>query len=180
VGTVTTGNPGTNAQVTNSGNAQNAVFNFTIPRGDTGSAPPVSLLAAYSTPSQGLSSGSPMVFDRNALSYGSAISHSNNSSTITINQSGVYSIDFHGVISPAPGSTFPINLVTSLKQNGSVVPGASVPYTFQSASSSSTQSFALPIAVSSTPATLQVVTTGGNYLADAITLNVIRLGDIPS
>ena len=36
VGTVTTGAAGTSAEVTNSGTAQQAVFNFTIPRGDTG------------------------------------------------------------------------------------------------------------------------------------------------
>lgn len=36
VGKTTTGEPGTNAQVTNSGTDVNAVFNFTIPRGDTG------------------------------------------------------------------------------------------------------------------------------------------------
>lgn len=36
VGTTATGNPGTNASVTNSGTAKDAVFNFTIPRGDTG------------------------------------------------------------------------------------------------------------------------------------------------
>ena len=36
VGTVTTGEPGTDAAVTNSGTAGDAVFDFTIPRGDTG------------------------------------------------------------------------------------------------------------------------------------------------
>jgi len=36
IGTVTTGNPGTNATVTNSGTPQNATFNFLIPRGDAG------------------------------------------------------------------------------------------------------------------------------------------------
>lgn len=36
VGTVTTGAPGTNASVTNSGTSSAAVFNFTIPRGDEG------------------------------------------------------------------------------------------------------------------------------------------------
>lgn len=36
VGTTTTGNPGTAASVTNSGSANAAVFNFTIPRGDVG------------------------------------------------------------------------------------------------------------------------------------------------
>lgn len=37
IGTTTTGEPGTNASVTNSGTDTNAVLNFTIPRGDTGS-----------------------------------------------------------------------------------------------------------------------------------------------
>ena len=38
VGTVTTGEPGTDAIVTNSGTESAAVFNFTIPRGETGPA----------------------------------------------------------------------------------------------------------------------------------------------
>ena len=37
VGTVTTGAPGSSASVTNAGTSSEAVFNFTIPRGDTGS-----------------------------------------------------------------------------------------------------------------------------------------------
>lgn len=40
VGATTTGNPGTNASVTNSGTSSAAVFNFTIPRGDTGATGP--------------------------------------------------------------------------------------------------------------------------------------------
>ena len=40
VGTTATGNPGTNASVTNSGTSSAAVFNFTIPRGNTGATGP--------------------------------------------------------------------------------------------------------------------------------------------
>ena len=36
VGTVTTGNPGTEVKITNSGNENAATFNFTIPRGEAG------------------------------------------------------------------------------------------------------------------------------------------------
>jgi len=39
-GTTTTGNAGTNASVVNSGSTSAAVFDFTIPRGDTGAAGP--------------------------------------------------------------------------------------------------------------------------------------------
>ena len=37
IGSVTTGEPGTNASVTNSGTSTNAILNFTIPRGNPGS-----------------------------------------------------------------------------------------------------------------------------------------------
>lgn len=40
VGTVSTGNPGTNATVVNAGTANAAIFNFTIPRGATGAIGP--------------------------------------------------------------------------------------------------------------------------------------------
>lgn len=41
IGNTTTGNPGTNAVVTNTGTSQDAILNFTIPRGATGPAGPV-------------------------------------------------------------------------------------------------------------------------------------------
>ena len=179
MGTVTTGAPGSSATVQNSGTPQNAVFDFTIPKGDTGSAPPVSLLCAYSTPSQGISSGSPILFDRNALSYGSDISHTPGSSTFTVSNPGVYGVNFHGVLSPVSGSSFPLNLVTSLTLNGSVVPGASVPYNLQSATDASEQSFFIPVSICSPPANLQVTVSGGNGIADAVTMTVVRLGSVP-
>jgi len=40
LGTVTTGNPGTNVIITNSGDSSEAIFNFTIPRGDVGDTGP--------------------------------------------------------------------------------------------------------------------------------------------
>lgn len=40
VGTTTTGDPGTNAAVTNSGDTTTAIFNFTIPRGEIGETGP--------------------------------------------------------------------------------------------------------------------------------------------
>lgn len=43
VGSTTTGEPGTNAQVTNSGTTENVILNFTIPRGATGPTGPQGL-----------------------------------------------------------------------------------------------------------------------------------------
>ena len=180
VGTVTTGDPGTDAKVTNSGTPQNAILDFTIPQGPTGTTPPVSLLSAYSSPTQSGASGDPLEFDRNALSYGTDISHTAGSSDFTINQPGVYSVQFHGVLSPADSDSFPANIVTSLESDGSIVPGASVPYNFQSAGDSTPQSFSVPLVVSNAPTTLQVVPTGSGYQASAIALDITRLGDIPT
>ena len=180
VGTVTTGDPGTDAQVTNSGTPQNAILDFTIPQGPTGSAAPVSLLSAYSTPAQSGSSDSPLVFDRNALSYGSDISHTAGSDTFTVNTPGVYAVAFQGSFSPASGTTFPQNVGASLQQNGSVVPGATSQYIFHTSAQTAALSFSTPVAVSSAPTQLQVVGDGGDYLYSTIGLSLYRLGDIPS
>lgn len=177
IGTVTTGAPGTPAEVTNSGTPQNAVLNFTIPQGLPGASQPVSLVSSYSTPPQPGSSGTPITFDRTSLSLGSDISHTPGSDTFTITQPGVYSVEFHGVITPAGTNTFPVNITTSLEENGSVVPGASVPFTFQDATQSSEASFTVPISVTDVPTTLQIVPFGGNYQADAVSMTVTRLGN---
>jgi len=50
VGTTTTGTPGTSAAVTNGGTVNNAVLNFVIPRGDTGSVGPTGATGATGAP----------------------------------------------------------------------------------------------------------------------------------
>lgn len=177
IGTVTTGAPGTPAQVTNSGTPQNAVLNFTIPQGEPGPSPSPSLVSSYSTPTQPGASGTPITFDRNSLSLGNDISHTSGSDTFTITTPGVYSVEFHGVISPAGTDTFPTTIITSLEANGSIVPGGSVPFNFQSATDSSEQAFTVPISVTNVPTTLQIVPTGAPYQADAVSMTVTRLGD---
>lgn len=179
VGTVTTGNPGTDAQVVNSGTEQNAVFDFTIPKGDTGQAPPVSLLSAYSTPVQNGTDGSPLIFDKTGLSYGSDISHTPGSTTFTINNPGVYAVAFQGSFSPSDGSTFPQSVGVSLTQNGTVVPGATSQYIFHTSAQTAALAFSTPVAVPSAPAQLEVEGDGGNYQYGTIGLSIYRLGDIP-
>jgi len=76
VGTTTTGNAGTNASVTNSGTTSAAVFNFTIPRGDTGAAGPNSVTSATTS-------------DGTADLFLLTASVSNGSLSITINGEGL-------------------------------------------------------------------------------------------
>lgn len=69
VGTVTTGAAGTNASVTNAGTTQNAVFNFTIPRGadgvsGTGSgAPDLNSQSVYGRTDSGIGVGTSIAFN---------------------------------------------------------------------------------------------------------------------
>ena len=180
VGTVTTGEPGTYAAVVNSGTEQDVVLEFTIPRGDTGVCKEsLQLLAAYSTPVQGGTSGKPLLFDINGLHYGTAISHTAGSGTFTINQPGVYAVAFHGGVGPAGGADFPLSILTYLTENGASVGGAGAPHTFHTSKEFANVSFSIPIAVSSVPTTLKVIGEGGKFLYGANTLTIYRLGDIP-
>ena len=180
VGTVTTGAPNTQAAVVNSGTPQNAILDFTIPQGAAGTSGPSSLLSAYSTPSQPAASGAPLVFDQNAVTYGTAITHTAGTSGFTINQPGLYQVDFHGTVSAAPTAAFPATVVTSLEQDGNIVSGASVPSIFQSSTESAPVSFTALVPVTTAPTTLQVAGQGADYLANSFTLNITRLGDVPT
>ena len=180
VGTVTTGEPGSEAAVTNSGSQQNAVLNFTIPRGDTGAGSgPVTLLSAYSTPPQSGTSGTALIFDRTGLSYGSAISHADNSAAFTINMPGVYAVSFQGVFAPASGVNFPLSITVALQQGGVNVPGGGVLHTFHTSPDAAVIPISVPVEVASAPSTLQLVGTGGSFTYSGITMTVYRLGDIP-
>ena len=180
VGTVTTGDPGTEAAVTNSGTENAAVLNFTIPKGQDGAAAPVELLSAYSTPSQSVSSGDSLIFDRNDLNYGTSIAHSSNSSAFTISQPGIYTVSFHSSAAPATGDTLPLNLLFYLNLNGTSVAGGGAEHTFTSAVETANLAFSVPVAVSTVPATLNVVGEGGDFLYSSAGMTIQRQGDIPS
>ena len=180
VGTVTTGEPGTEAAVTNSGTPQDAVFNFTIPRGATGGEQPVQLLSAYSTPPQTGAGSTALIFDRNALVYGTAVSHNNNSPDITINQPGVYTLSFNGSFAPGSNVNFPLNVSTVPQLNGVAVTGAATQQTFHTSSDVVNQSFNVPVSVSAVPTTLQIISTGNGFVYSNIHVSLLREGDIPS
>ena len=145
VGTVTTGDPGTQAAVTNSGTENNAVLDFTIPQGAAGTNPPVQLLSAYSIPAQAGTTSTPLVFDRTGVSYGTAAEHTANSPDFTITQPGVYTLAFSGSFAPGNGAAFPLNVGITAQLGGTDIPGASAQHTFQSASDVASLSFTVPL-----------------------------------
>lgn len=179
IGTVTTGEPGTPVEVTNSGTQQNAILNFVIPRGATGSTGSVQgLLSAFSTPPQPGASGNPLIFDRNGAVQGDAIVHAPNTAPFTILQTGFYYVSFHTTVSPLGTANFPLSILIYLQLQGTPVPGTGARDTFQSALETNIYSFSQIIEITSTPATLNVIGEGGNFLYSDTSITIHKLSDL--
>ena len=130
------------AEVTNSGTQQNAILNFVIPRGATGSTGSVQgLLSAFPTPPQPGASGNPLIFDRNGAVQGDAIVHAPNTAPFTILQTGFYYVSFHTTVSPLGTANFPLSILIYLQLQGTPVPGTGARDTFQSALETNIYSF---------------------------------------
>ena len=139
------------------------------------------MLSAYSTPPQPGTGQTSLLFDRNAQSYGNAVSHTANSPTFTINQPGVYTLAFNGGFAPAKSVRIDIRIVSTVAQlNGTGLPGAAAQHNFTNTNDVVNQSFTVPFTVSSVPATLQVVSTANGFLYSNISATVTRNGDIPT
>ena len=178
VGTITTGEPGTDAAVTNSGTPQAATLDFVIPQGATGATgatgptgptgetgatgptgatgatgtmPAAQALSAYTTPSTPITSGSAIDFDRNATQSGTAITHTAGSTDFTITQPGVYYATYTGTVSPGMGATFPATSLVNFRLNGSDLPVAASQTTLNAAGDTAEQTVNATFTVTDTP-----------------------------
>lgn len=130
IGTTTTGLPGTNAVVSNSGTTSNAVLNFVIPRGENGTAATINVGTTTSLPAGSnatvtnvgtptnaiLNFGIP-VGSTTSIDSGSFLSRTSSTYTnvnsiillpITLNSSGI-NINSNGVISISKSGRYLIN-----------------------------------------------------------------------
>lgn len=152
----------------------------TGPSGSTGATGTVTsdLFSAYSTPTQPGTTGKALVFDRNAVSNSSNITHEANSSNFIINQPGYYYVGFHGTIAPASSVNFPQTISLFLQQQGSAVPGTNIQHTFQTSSDSSNISFSQILQVTSVPSTLSVMQQGGNIQYGGISMDIHKIANL--
>ena len=179
IGTVTTGEPGTPAEVTNSGTEQNAILNFVIPRGATGGSGISSeLYTAYSTPPQPGANRTPFVFDRDGAIQGSAIVHTPRTANFLIQQTGYYEVSFHGTISPFGSPTFPMVIIVYLQLQGAQVLGTDISHTFQTSGEVVNFSFSQIVPVTTVPATLNVVGDGQSFLYTGINITIHKISDL--
>ena len=117
-----------------------------------------------------------LVFDRNASQAGTDITHDQNSSQITIQTPGYYSVSFNGNLAPISTSTLPLTIGLYLEQNSTPVAGAAAQHTFQNATDSTNLAFSQILDVTSVPATLQVEAQGGDFAYSGINLTVQKIG----
>ena len=178
MGTVTTGDAGTDASVTNSGTTRDAVFDFVIPRGDTGKCCKPKFLNAFSTPAQPGSDGSALLFDRNGASQGAAISHTAGAAEFTVQAPGNYVVSFHATLAPFGCAVFPLSILIYLENQDVQVPDTSVRHTFHTTVEAANVAFAQVVQVPSAPATLKFIASGGNFLYSDTAASIWYLGPL--
>ena len=174
---MTTGDPGSEAQVYNTGDERDAVFDFVIPRGADGGGGTLDVLATVDTSSQPSAAGRALTFADVPLISGSSITHTPGSTDIAITTPGIYEAAFQGSAEVEAGGSIPATAALRLYLNGAEVPGAFTSHTFASSIESASLSFHVPFQVTAVPATLQVVTEAPGFTLSNLSLTVTRLGD---
>ncbi len=157
IGTVTTGDPGTEATVTNSGTTEEAVFDFVIPRGEPGGGGAPEVLATVDTITQPTSANRALIFNETPLVSGTAITHTAGSPDVQITQTGIYQAFFTGTALIDERTTIPSTLTVRLTLNGTPITGAVARHTFTASNEEVTLSINAPFPVTGT-GTLKVVT----------------------
>ena len=176
IGSVTTGDPGTEASVTNSGTSEDAVFDFVIPRGEPGGGGAPEVLATVDTTPQPTSANGALIFNETPLVSGTAITHTAGSPDVQINQPGIYQAFFTGTVLIDAGTTIPSTLTVQLTLNGVPITGAVARHTFTASNEEVTLSMNAPFPVTGA-GTLEVVTSDAGYTFEDASLTVVRLGD---
>ena len=176
IGTVTTGDPGTEATVTNSGTTEEAVFDFVIPRGKPGGGGAPEVLATVDTITQPTSANGALIFNETPLVSGTSITHTAGSPDVPITQTGIYKSFFTGTALIAEGTTIRSTLTVRLTLNETPITGAVARHTFTASNEEVTLSINAPFPVTG-PGTLKVVTRDAGYSFENASLTIIRLGD---
>ena len=172
-----TGEPGTDAQVINTGTETDAIFDFIIPRGEPGAGGPPEVLATVDSTPQQSTTGGALIFGETPLVSGYAITHQAGAPDVQILQSGIYQATFQGTVSVYGSPSIPATATVELYLNGTPVPGAIASHTFTSSNETTTRFFSVPFRVDAPPSTLEVVVNDSGFTFDNIALTVLRLGE---
>ena len=179
VGSTTTGAPGTNASVTNTGTESNAVLNFVIPAGATGASAAESrpsVLAVQDTTEQALTENTPVSFAVNLLQSGTDLTHAAGSNQITVETPGIYQAAFTAEVSPTGTATLPLTISLSLEQGTTILETSST--TMTTAEQSNTLAWNIPFTVTAAPEVLQILSDGTDVILNRATLTINKIGTV--
>lgn len=172
-----TGEPGSEAAVTNSGTERDAVFDFVIPQGQTGTAGVLDVLATTDTPPRPGTANQPLTFRGNNLIAGTAITHEVGSADIVIHKTGIYQAYFNATVGVPSGVDIPASVSVTLRQNGTDIPGGVVSSGFTANGEFNSIAFSVPFSVTAVPSTITVVPEASGFIFSDLALTILRLGD---
>ena len=136
-----------------------------------------SLLVAVDSVPQNTAAGA-LILNENALLSGECISHQPGSGTLMIRSGGIYQAILQATVTPNPCTAIPAEIIFRLEINGRPVPGGVARHTFAASGETATLSFNVPFYVADETAYLQVVASRDGFVAEDLSLTVIRLGDL--
>ena len=120
VGSTITGDPGTQAEVTNSGTDENVILDFVIPRGENGGAAQNDVLIS-DAPSQVVNANENIPMQDNVLERGTSITHTPGTAEFILNEPGVYTLDYHGYVTAPAAANYPVSVGAAIYQNERMV-----------------------------------------------------------
>ena len=147
--------------------------------GPTGATGPTGVyepqaISAYSVPAAMVNDGGSPVFDRNYAATGTDLSHTEGDAQIAIATTGTYFAQYTATVQPVSGASLPATNIVTFEVNGQTQnAGAGTAYF---AANQPTQiNAALVFTVDTAPSALQLISSGGQFLYSAATLNVYKL-----
>ena len=119
--------------------------------------------------------GGAVTFDANGDIAGSDISHTAGSGDVTISATGTYYVQFSANVAPTGTTTYPAADIATISLNGQTLNGGAGTAQFSSASDSRHMTAATIVNVTDAPATVSVVSSGGQFLYTGATINVYKI-----
>lgn len=126
-------------------------------------------------PAAPIADGGAAVFDLNNAEVGGDITHAAGSADVVINAAGTYYVQYSANVAPVGTANFPVTNIVTFSVNGQTVNAGAGTAQFAAASPSKQVVAAAVIDIPSAPATLQVISSGGNFIYSAATINVFKV-----
>ena len=131
-------------------------------------------ISAYSVPAAMVNDGGSPVFDRNYAATGTDLSHTEGDAQITIATTGTYFAQYTATVHPVSGASLPATNIVTFEVNGQTQ-NAGAGTAYFAANQPAQINAALVFTVDTAPSTLQLISSGGQFLYSAATLNVYKL-----